>query len=113
MTGCVEWAGRRDRDGYGRLGGHLAHRLAFESEVGPIPDGHHVDHLCFNRACVNPDHLEAVTPTENQRRAAARKTHCKHGHPYSPENTYTNRGKRYCRICNREAQRRRNARAAA
>ena len=75
--GCWPWVGARDRAGYGMLKmgrtTRVAHRVAYELAVGPIPDGLEVDHLCFNPSCVNPDHLEAVTPAENVRRAVARR----------------------------------------
>lgn len=73
---CWEWTGYKTKDGYGLLGaggrgaGNLyAHRLAWERWRGVIPDGYEVDHLCFNTSCINPDHLEAVTPQENKSRA--------------------------------------------
>lgn len=77
-TGCWEWTGARLQAGYGIVGvvkgSRLAHRAVYEATRGPIPAGLQVDHLCRNKACVNPDHLEAVTPAENTRRAiAARK----------------------------------------
>lgn len=78
-----------------------AHRWAYEFEVGPIPEGSEVDHLCKTQACVNPAHLEAVTHRENIRRAFA-STHCKRGHEFNAENTlYPNGagGVRRCRAC--------------
>lgn len=79
----------------------MGHRFSYEHFVGPLADGFEIDHLCRNRGCVNPAHLEAVTRLENCRRGAyAQKTHCKHGHEFTPDNIYWNRGKhRQCRAC--------------
>ena len=114
---CWLWTGEvvdRDRghdQAYGRhwVGGRrvMAHRYSYELHVGPIPDGHEVDHLCGTPRCVRPDHLEAVTPEEHDRRSRhggynAAKTHCPLGHPYDAENTrYRRDGARSCRSCDR------------
>lgn len=109
---CWRWSQYRDRDGYGRFGrGHLAHREAYKALVGPIPQGLTLDHLCRNRDCVNPAHLEPVTIGENLLRGEsfqgvnARKTHCINGHPFDETNTRvatdfrTGRPTRECRTC--------------
>lgn len=93
----------------------MSHRVVYEALVGPIPDGMVLDHLCRNRACVNPKHCEPVSMRENNRRGLtpagenARKTHCQNGHEFTPENTAVYSGHRMCRICNREYQRRKYA----
>lgn len=108
--GCWLWTANLSGGGYGNF--HLdgrervAHRLAYEWLVGPIPEGLDLDHLCRVRRCVNPAHLEPVTRRENVLRSPiaiaaqhARKTHCPAGHEYTPENTYTYNGWRCCRRC--------------
>lgn len=113
MDDCILWAGYKMPDGYGRQTyqgrRRLAHRIAFEKAYGPIPDGMTVDHLCFTRACINPQHLRLLTRHENQRnQRSAYKTHCVNGHEYTPENTYIRRGgsQRDCRACGRKRVRR-------
>lgn len=84
-----------------------AHRWYWEQVVGPVPKGMQLDHLCRNKMCVNPKHLEAVTPKVNRQRAAVFITECPHGHPYTEENTRRRNGKRECRTCARLRDRRR------
>lgn len=108
MSGCWLWLGKLSASGYGNVthGGRnlMAHRLAYETFVGPIPSGLELDHLCVTPCCVNPDHLEPVTQAENLRRATMRRTHCKHGHEYTPVNTRVRPdGARACRACARSA----------
>jgi len=110
--GCWVWNLTLDEDGYGRfrLGTKrwYAHILSHEMEVGPIPEGWHVDHRCRNRACVRPDHLEAVTAHVNTMRGIgptarnARKTHCNRGHEYTEANTIWKGDRRNCRACRAE-----------
>ena len=132
---CWPWLGYVMDNGYGKLTHKeewslLAHRLVYRFEVGPIPDGLDIDHLCRNRACVNPAHMQPVTRKQNldrsplvalrreqQKRAKQErrekhlatsnwnkfKTHCPQGHPYDEENTYYRaNGSRQCRACGRE-----------
>ena len=87
---CWNWTAGTSAKGYGcfRLGGHdgkrtSAHRVAYELLVGPIPDGLELDHLCRNRRCVNPDHLEPVTGDENKRRSPAMAAHRSRLHTFT------------------------------
>lgn len=117
-SGCREWQGARYPSGYGHLRRSvqgkgvdwLAHRYAWQLTHGSLPPkGTELDHLCRNRLCVNPDHLEVVTHRENGRRGVfpnALKTHCANGHEYTPENTrwVKVRGEvrqRQCKTCRR------------
>jgi hypothetical protein len=115
ITGCWNWGAARTAAGYGsawdskRKAVDYAHRIAYRALVAEVPAGLELDHLCRVRSCVNPAHLEAVTHSENVRRGEAwhgiaaaerEKTHCKHGHEFSPENTYRPpAGKRACKTC--------------
>lgn len=102
---CWEWMSRKTVTGYGvfELEGKTrrAHILSWMAEHGPVADGLELDHLCRNRACVRPSHLEPVTHKENMRRGkAAQKTHCLRGHLLSGENLRLNtNGGRVCREC--------------
>lgn len=99
-TPCDLWQGYKDRHGYARKGQGLGHRVVYEARFGPIPPGLELDHLCKNKNCINPLHLEPVTRLENMRRRYATYTHCKNGHEYTPENTYRRaNGNRDCRAC--------------
>jgi len=105
--GCVKngygWISRNQRQYY-------VHRYVFESLVGNIPDGLELDHLCRNRNCVNPDHLEPVTKRENILRGFgtgaqnARKRYCSKGHLFSHRHKST--GYKYCRTCLTDSARR-------
>lgn len=110
-SGCWQWLGPVDGKGYGMFqewnGGEpktrRAHRASYEFHCGEIPKGLVIDHLCRNHGCINPEHLELVTPHENWRRGEQtavlmqrNKTHCPQGHPLVPRGK---RGTRWCPIC--------------
>ncbi|MEU2185216.1 HNH endonuclease signature motif containing protein [Streptomyces thermolilacinus] len=124
---CWEWTGRKVPHGYGliRLSGRdwYSHRVSYEFHYGRIPDGLHIDHLCRNRACCNPTHLEAVSCKENILRSPiaqaalnAAKTHCDRGHEFTEANTIRHRSGKYeqraCRTCTRWRERVRAALAS-
>jgi hypothetical protein len=117
--GCWEWVGPTTLstptgNPYGLYcidGERLrAHRVSYEQMVGPIPEGLELDHLCRNTLCVSPEHLDPVPHRVNMERyARSNDLSCKRGHLRGPENTYiTPQGKRRCRPCNAERQRRYN-----
>lgn len=115
-NGCWIWRGYINVEGYGKAANNkMAHRVAYQLVIGNIPEGLEIDHLCRNRRCVNPAHLEPVTHTENVKRGdysnvdrellgrlQREKTHCPKGHPYTGNNLRINyAGRRVCRECER------------
>lgn len=108
-SGCWEWAGSKNDDGYGSIRDSgrslLAHRVSYEIHVEAIPAGMELDHLCRNHGCINPEHLEPVTHAENMRRSVRPLLKsCHAGHEFTPENTYyhrtpNGRRARRCRAC--------------
>jgi hypothetical protein len=119
-NGCWIWVGAFFSNGYGNFGrrregkpvNQCAHRTAYELFTGPIDEGLDLDHLCRVRACVNPEHLEPVSRSENLMRADtvasryAARTHCGHGHPFSGDNLVIRSGARACLECERASTRR-------
>lgn len=126
QSGCWNWTGPKERpDGYGFITNgagsknrYMAHRFVWVQSGGVLEDGMDLDHLCFNKGCVNPEHLEQVSHLENVRRGGVNgsnylKTYCDHGHEFTPENTYTrSNGWRQCRACARRLMRQGKYRSA-
>ena len=111
--GCWQWTGNILRSGYGQVRqntvAYAVHRVAYEWLVGPIPDGLVIDHLCENRACVNPAHLEPVTQSDNSQRNTGKRTTCPHGHPLDGlSRVDVSKGRprlrRYCSTCEARRQ---------
>lgn len=133
-TGCWNWTGSMSGRGYGNVSVKFdgesvrrnmsAHRVAYILAIGAVPEGHDLHHVCENKRCCNPRHLKAVTRYEHSVHLTptsgayinARRTHCKQGHPYTPENTAhfgTRLRQRRCKECNRRWAREGKARAVA
>jgi len=118
-TGCWLWTDAMTGVEYGsvRVAGRAlsAHVLVVTLGGRTIPPGWEVDHRCGQRLCINPDHLDVVSPRENKVRAAARRREvevCVNGHPYTDENTHWYAFRKFCRPCNRAAGARRRAKNA-
>lgn len=115
LEGCWLWKSNINENGYGyfkiNYKNMRAHRVSYQYWNGPISKNYEIDHLCRNRSCVNPQHLEAVTHQENTKRGLqskphlnqhVNKTHCKRGHEFNEKNTYVKDSSRHCRICHKE-----------
>lgn len=112
--GCWLWHAAMNKGGYGvfRLTdlrrNVLAHRWAYTDDIGPIPKGLTLHHLCKTPSCVRPSHMKVCTHADNimeedgMAGIQARKTHCPVGHLYTPETTYLQLGWRSCKICRRQ-----------
>ena len=101
LGACWLYTGRSNNGGYAR------HRQMYERHRGPVASGYVLDHLCRNRLCGNPDHLQPVIHIENVRRGLRGRmvTHCPKGHPYDETNTVFHHGRRECLTCRRERDR--------
>lgn len=116
-TGCWIWTAQKNKFGYSLFRGFKSisqsgHIFSYKFFKGGIPEGLELDHLCKNRSCVNPNHLEPVTHFINLERANhwsiknKNKTHCIRGHEFNQENTYLLNGLRRCRVCKKLSRKR-------
>lgn len=122
MGDCIEYDGFRTKKGYGRINRRVngrivsryAHRIAWETAHGPIPEGMVVMHACDNPPCVNVEHLHLGTQADNIADMNAKgrgksgppdRTHCRRGHEFTTESSGTRNGYRYCRTCNADRER--------
>lgn len=110
-TNCWNWTSSLTKDGYGQFHfyrTHPAHVVSYMLFKGKINPKLECDHLCENKRCVNPNHLRQITHAENLKLANTypvqnkNKTHCKYGHGFTPENTYTSGKGRQCKICTKD-----------
>lgn len=118
IDGCWLWLRTIQREGYGKItirvdgkpATRLAHRVSYETFVAPIPDGLWIDHLCRVRSCVNPAHLEPVTPQQNVRRSPIHAANfrkdgkCSSGHVLSEVGTYKSGDYDACKACGKRNQ---------
>lgn len=119
LGNCWEWESGIDRLGYGsfKVSGlktiSKSHTISYLHFVGDVPDGLELDHLCRNRSCCNPAHLEPVTHRENMRRGNAARTYCPNGHAFTTENTViSSKGWKMCLDCKPISEAKRKARHA-